>query len=155
MKGGHATKHASRSRRFPLAGEPGVVTRCRDLTRQAIDEWFGPRGPKESVAVQDALLLVSEVATNACVHGGEPYELRLDRVGDRLLVQISDRSPRRPSPHGPHRPARSSGHGLYLLRRLSAAWGWVPRGRGKTVWFELRIADPAVAPGGSPGRRGP
>ncbi|MFD9795261.1 ATP-binding protein [Streptomyces sp. NPDC059070] len=135
-----ATGQASRSRRFSLDGQPGVVARCRDLTRQALDEWYSPYGPGGRAAAEDALLLVSEVVTNAYTHGDAPYELRLDHRGATVWVQVSDHSPRRPRPHGRHRAARSSGHGLYLLQRLSASWGWVPRGRGKTVWFEIEVA---------------
>ncbi|MFF4184998.1 ATP-binding protein [Streptomyces sp. NPDC001691] len=139
MDGGHVTQHHSATRRFALDGGPGVVAQSRDLTRAVLDEWFGPRGPQASTAADDALLLVSELVTNACTHGDAPYELRLDHVDGRVWVQVSDHSPERPRPHGRHRAARASGHGLYLLQRLSAAWGWVPRGRGKTVWFEIRL----------------
>ncbi|MEU9098639.1 ATP-binding protein [Streptomyces sp. NPDC048361] len=139
MNGGHVTQRVRQSRWFSLADGPGVVAQCRDLTRQVLDEWFEPRGPEAGTVVGDALLLVSEVVTNACVHGGEPYELRFDRRDGSLWVGVSDRSPVRPRPHGPHRPARTSGHGLYLLQKLSAAWGWVPTGQGKTVWFEIRV----------------
>ncbi|MET9361578.1 ATP-binding protein [Streptomyces sp. NPDC006632] len=141
-----------RGRWFSLADGPGVVAQCRDLTRQVLDEWFGAPGPEHGTAVADTLLLVSEVVTNACVHGGEPYELHLDRRGGRLWVAVSDRSQDRPRPDGPHRPARASGHGLHLLQKLSAAWGWMPRGQGKTVWFEMRVAGTAA---GAAGPHGP
>ncbi|WP_329395908.1 ATP-binding protein [Streptomyces melanogenes] len=131
------------SRRFSLQRGPGVVAECRDLTRRVLDEWLGPGGAQGRVAVEDVLLLVSEVATNACRHGDAPYELRLDRVDGKLWVQVSDHSPHGPHPHGRHRPAASSGHGLYLLQNLSSAWGWVPRGAGKTVWFEMPVGRPA------------
>ncbi|MEV4949034.1 ATP-binding protein [Streptomyces sp. NPDC053755] len=143
----------SRARRFPLTGEPGVVAHCRDVTRQALREWFGAAGASGLAAVEDALLLVSEVVTNACTHGGRPYELSLDHTYGRLLVQVSDTSPVRPHPHGPHRATRSSGHGLYLLDRLSAAWGCLPRSGGKAVWFEVDVRR-GPAPEG-PGRAGP
>ena len=54
-------------------------------------------------------------------------------------AQVSDHSTEVPRTHGRHRAARTSGHGLYLLQRLSAAWGRVPRGEGKTVWFEIPV----------------
>ncbi|MBT2444071.1 ATP-binding protein [Streptomyces sp. ISL-36] len=139
-------RHASAyARRFALAGGPGVVGECRDLTRQAVRDWFGPAGDAESGPLQDVLLLVSEVVTNAYKHGGAPYELRLDRDDGRLRVQVSDSSPVPPRPHGPHRANRTSGHGLYLLERLSAAWGCVPQGTGKAVWFEVDVARAGAA----------
>lgn len=130
---------ATGTRHYELTEAPGTVGACRDLTQRALSEWFGAAGAPGRVAATDALLLVSEVVTNAFTHGGVPYELRLDRAGGRLWVQVSDTSPVRPRPHGPHRPSRSSGHGLYLLERLSAAWGCVPRDGGKAVWFEVEV----------------
>ncbi|MFI8288036.1 ATP-binding protein [Streptomyces sp. ms191] len=132
----------SRTRRYDLRGGSGVVSECRDLTRLALSDWFGPAGDPGRLAAGDALLLVSEIVANACAHGGVPYELRLDHTDGRLWVQVSDTSPVRPRPHGPHRAERASGHGLYLLERLSAAWGSVPRGPGKAVWFEVEVLAP-------------
>lgn len=146
MSRAHTTSHVTQSRRFSLEQGPGVVGQCRDLTRQVLDEWLGSRDAQGRAAAEDVLLLVSELVTNACTHGDDPYELRIDRIDGKLWVQVSDNSPHRPRPHGRHRAARSSGHGLYLLQRLSSAWGWVPRGRGKTVWFEVPVNRP-VAPG--------
>ncbi|MBT2366071.1 ATP-binding protein [Streptomyces sp. ISL-10] len=128
-------------RRFALDGEAGVVARCRDLTREALHDWFPLDGPDAAVAAGDVLLLVSEVVTNACRHGGFPYELELARGPGRIWVQVSDTSALRPRPLGPHRASRSSGHGLYLLERLSADWGWARHGTGKTVWFAVDIPE--------------
>ncbi|MFE5729657.1 ATP-binding protein [Streptomyces sp. NPDC056528] len=149
MNGQRGQSVAAGARRYELTEEPGVIGACRDLTRRALREWFGAAGAPGRVAAEDALLLVSEVVTNAFVHGGVPYELRLDHTRGRLWVQVSDTNPVRPRPRGPHRPARSSGHGLYLLERLSAAWGCVPRGDGKAVWFEVEVPpvpDPPARP---------
>ncbi|MEU6163106.1 ATP-binding protein [Streptomyces tanashiensis] len=137
-----------RTRRYELVAGDGVVRECRAHTRRALSEWFGPAGDPGEVAAEDALLLVSEVVTNALTHGGVPYELRLDRTDGRLWVQVSDTSAVRPRPHGRHHADRPSGHGLYLLARLSAAWGCLPRGGGKAVWFEVEVpARPAARPG--------
>ncbi|MFC8277648.1 ATP-binding protein [Streptomyces sp. NPDC057271] len=135
------SRTADRSRHFTLGAGPGVVGECRDLTLRALQDWFGAAAVVGNVAVDDILLLVSEVVANAYEHGGAPYELRLDRNGRRLRVQVSDTSPVHPRPHGRHRASHTSGHGLYLLERLSAGWGSVPRGRGKTVWFEMAVTD--------------
>ncbi|ATW47065.1 ATP-binding protein [Streptomyces xantholiticus] len=140
---GHAPERPqlSLSRCFTLDGGQGVVGRCRDLTRQVLDEWFTPSGAGGRAMIDDVLLLVSEVVTNSCIHGGDPCELRIDRGPGRIRVEVSDTSPVRPRPHGPHRPARTSGHGLYLLERLSAEWGWMPHGAGKAVWFVIAVPE--------------
>ncbi|MGW6390286.1 ATP-binding protein [Streptomyces sp. NPDC055103] len=135
-----------RTRRYALTEGAGVARECRDRTREALRDWFGVAGGPGRIAAEDALLLVSELVTNAFTHGGAPYELRLDRTDGRLWVQVSDTSPVRPRPHGPHHAERSSGHGLYLMERLSAAWGSVPRERGKAVWFALEVPSQARQP---------
>lgn len=147
-------RETARARRFPLTGGRGVVAECRDLTRQALREWFGQAGAPGQTAAEDVLLLVSEVVTNAYTHGGAPYELYLQRTDGRLWVQVSDTNPEPPHPRGPHRPARSSGHGLYLLERLSAAWGCLPRSKGKAVWFEVDVLGRAAELGADGGDRG-
>ncbi|MEV8628069.1 ATP-binding protein [Streptomyces sp. NBC_01268] len=142
-----------RSLRYDIVGGTGVVAECRDLARTALDTWFGAAGEPGREHTEDVLLLVSEVVTNACTHGGVPYELRMDRRGGAVWVQVSDTSPVRPRPHGPHRANRSSGHGLYLLQRLSTRWGSVPRGsRGKTVWFEVEVLPRTLPQAAPPGR---
>lgn len=125
--------------RYALPDRPGVVGECRDLTRKALLDWLGPAGGARKILVEDVLLLVSELVTNAYTHGGTPYELCLDHTEGRLWVQVSDTSPVRPRPHGPHVAGRPSGHGLYLLERLSSAWGSCRRGEGKAVWFEVAL----------------
>lgn len=150
---GKVIRGSGRSLRYDLTGAPpgpGVVAECREVTRGALRAWFGPAGAPEARAAADALLLVSEVVTNAHRHGGAPYELRLDGTERAVWVQVSDTSPDRPRPHGPHRAYRSSGHGLYLLDQLATRWGSVPRGRaGKTVWFQVDLLPEASGRGGS------
>ncbi|MFF8837356.1 ATP-binding protein [Streptomyces sp. NPDC015130] len=139
MTGREAQRATALTRRYELTQGAGTTRTCRDLTQRALSEWFGPAGAPGQVAAEDALLLVSEIVTNAFVHGGVPYELRLDRTDGGLWVQVSDTSPVRPRPHGPHHAGGTSGHGLYLLERLAVAWGCVRRGEGKTVWFEVMV----------------
>ncbi|MFD0372193.1 ATP-binding protein [Streptomyces sp. NPDC059071] len=153
MASGKEIRAVDRSLRYDLtegSHEAGVVARCRDLTQGALRAWFGPAGSPERPAASDALLLVSEVVTNARTHGGAVSELQLAGTDRALWVQVSDTCPDRPRPHGPHRADRSSGHGLYLLERLATRWGWVPRGRaGKTVWFEVEVLREAPEASGA------
>ncbi|MEU7075552.1 ATP-binding protein [Streptomyces narbonensis] len=157
MTGRDAPRATALTRCYELTQGAGVARTCREVTQRALSEWFGPAGAPGQVAAEDALLLVSEIVTNAFVHGGVPYELRLDRTDGGLWVQVSDTSPVRPRPHGPHHAGSPSGHGLYLLERLAVAWGCLPRGAGKTVWFEVAVLSPTggEAREPAPGARGP
>ncbi|MEU9779231.1 ATP-binding protein [Streptomyces sanyensis] len=130
---------SAESRRFLLEQGPGAVGHCRDLTRRALRDWYALQGPEGALAAGDVLLLVSEVVTNAYRHGGGPRELELVRGPGRLWVRVGDASTARPRPPARHRADRTSGHGLYLLQRLAAEWGWTRRGDGKAVWFAVDL----------------
>ncbi len=87
----------------------------------------------------DALVVVSELVTNAIRHGGAGaatdeigvHAAMLDAV---LRVEVTDPGPGfEPGGHGP-RP--DGGYGLHLLDRLAIQWG-VTGGEPVTVWAEL------------------
>lgn len=82
-------------------------------------------------------LLVSEVATNALLHGDGEVRLQLTASPGRVRVEVSDASDRVPT----ERPAgldAESGRGMTLLRELSDSWGVLAHPpHGKTVWFEM------------------
>ncbi|MEV7724573.1 ATP-binding protein [Streptomyces sp. NPDC087917] len=126
------------TRRLVLGGGThGVVGRCRDFTRRALADWRWPSG---SEAVDDAVLLVSEVITNACLHAGGPHELVLRHCPGRLRVEVSDGSAELPRVLPPRERVRPGGYGLVLLERLTEGWGTVPTGvgrPGKILWLEL------------------
>jgi len=98
--------------------------------------------------VTDLLLLVSELVTNACVHGAEPMRVLLDVDEGRVRVEVEDGSPMMPEVQ---RPDGSStiGRGLLIVKSLSRAWGAERVGAGKVVWAEMPIR-----PGGSNLNRG-
>ena len=87
---------------------------------------------------ETALLLVSELATNAIRHGTPPVRLSLLLYRDRLRVEVTDSSPALPELGHPG-PDQISGRGLQIVQQLAATWGASssPRKLGKTVWFEL------------------
>ena len=88
----------------------------------------------------DALVVVSELVTNAIRHGGAGaasdeigvHAAMLDAV---LRLEVTDPGPGfEPGGHGP-RP--DGGYGLHLLDRLAIQWG-VTGGEPVTVWAELQ-----------------
>ncbi|MGW6390282.1 ATP-binding protein [Streptomyces sp. NPDC055103] len=140
-------------RRLVLHGDRGVVSRCRDFTAEALVDWGWL--PAETVEagerVEDVLLLVSEVVTNACLHAGGPEELVLRHEGDLLRVEVADAAPGRPRVLA-RSPGMPGGHGLMVLERLADAWGSEPKGPGavgKVVWLE--VSRPSRPPWRRPG----
>lgn len=89
--------------------------------------------------LHDAVLLASELATNAVVHARSSFEVAVSTEGDRLRIEVSDADPGVPQVQWVPAGA-TSGRGLLIVETLAAAWGVQPReGGGKTVWFELPI----------------
>ncbi len=83
-----------------------------------------------------AALLVSEVATNALVHGSGDVRVQAVVTALLLRVEVSDDDPGLPSPRQA-RELDEGGRGLALLDALAQRWGTDARVDGKTVWFEL------------------
>lgn len=113
-------------RRHPAEVERGrrhVADACRDL-------------PGDVACT--AMLLASELITNALEHGSGAISVAVAVRRDRVRVEVTDESPTRP------RPRRAAtydegGRGLFIVQSLANDWGMdaLPRGRGKSVWFSL------------------
>jgi anti-sigma regulatory factor (Ser/Thr protein kinase) len=82
---------------------------------------------------EDAVLMVSELVTNAVVHGIGVILLRIDLESDGLRVEVSDdgNAALAPSPT----PGAHGGWGLRIVNELADDWGVL---NGSTrVWFRL------------------
>lgn len=85
-----------------------------------------------------AALLVSELVTNAILHGRGRPQVTIDLSPEVVRVSVGDDSPTLP-----RRPEiatdSTSGRGLAMVEAFADAWGVEPDGEGKRVWFELRL----------------
>jgi anti-sigma regulatory factor (Ser/Thr protein kinase) len=86
---------------------------------------------------ETALLLVSELVTNAVIHGSGEADLAVDLHPELMHISVSDDAPG--IPQVAHEPVLSEhGRGLFLVASLASRWGVdVHEPIGKTVWFEL------------------
>ena len=80
-----------------------------------------------------AVLVASELATNATVHAATPYRVVIES-NDVIRIEASDESPEPPALRAsPHRT-----WGLQIVDKLSALWGASPfNGYWKVVWAEI------------------
>ncbi|MFI6442994.1 ATP-binding protein [Kitasatospora sp. NPDC050543] len=113
--------------------------RARALLREQAAAWGVPGDPTDT-----AVLLLSELVTNACRHARVPPD---GRVGIRFVlldglmrIEVSDPGAGEPRLLRTD-PDDESGRGLELVTALAASWGIQPRagGVGKTVWLELAL----------------
>ncbi len=98
--------------------------------------------------LDEAVLVVSELVTNAVVHAGTRTEVVCSVEDGALRVDVIGSYPSRwvPVPAGPD-DEQESGRGLLLLASLAEAWGVEYGGATKRVWFRLRPPNsPAAAP---------
>ncbi|SMD25950.1 hypothetical protein SAMN05661093_09528 [Kibdelosporangium aridum] len=125
----------------------------RDVRRRVRDLLTGHAG----VVVDDAVLVVDELVSNALCHAVAPRVCRLSLAdqGRCLRIEVDDGSPEQPRMRTPD---RHGGRGLVLVDRLASSWGVRHHGHHKTVWAELVLIRPGSsghAPHLAPARHWP
>lgn len=88
----------------------------------------------------DVEIVVSELATNAVLHGKLPARLQLTVGPDTVTVEVFDANPVAPVMSTLSEDAMT-GRGLALVTALAARWGVEPVADGKRVWAELTLSD--------------
>ncbi|MEU3349705.1 ATP-binding protein [Streptomyces sp. NPDC006700] len=121
----------------PLPSLPESAAIARRLTQVVVLRQWG-LSPK---LAEDTVLLVSELVGNAVRHtGARVFGLRMRRRRGWLRVEVRDPSRGLPCLM-PVQELDVSGRGLFLVDKLSDRWGVDLLPRGKTTWFEMRVAD--------------
>ena len=125
------------------------------LNRPALTLGPGPQGVQaarrwvddvcQAIGRDDLLecaeLGVSELVTNAVLHGAAPIQVRVRGTAEHPRVEVRDASVDRPVLPGPRAMEPDDvlltfGRGLALVARASDAWGADIEPDGKIVWFE-------------------
>jgi signal transduction histidine kinase/DNA-binding response OmpR family regulator len=116
-----------------VADEAADIPRARHEVAEALGGW----GVHED-AVDTVSLLLSELVTNALVHGRPPVHVRVRRGPASLSLEVHDNGqalPRRGDPSD----SDEHGRGLQLVSAIAARWGTRPTIVGKAVWCTVPL----------------
>jgi anti-sigma regulatory factor (Ser/Thr protein kinase) len=137
--------------------EMGLAARAaREFTGQILRGWG------LLVLADDAAVIVSELVTNALIHGGsavngaarEDVELILWRRSGQVVCAVTDPGTGAPVLVQPD-PFGEAGRGLHVVQALSATWGWTRLGDSrKAVWAAMGVPGADVGQHQTPSRSG-
>jgi len=109
---------------------PTTPSEARRFVERTLAGWG------ETRHVEDAMLLVSELTTNAVVHARTGLTVAIERGRDAMRISVHDASPvtlRNRSP----RSRSQSGRGLVLVAAVADRWGSDVTDGGKVVWADV------------------
>ena len=110
-----------------VGNEPDAVPRVRRFARSSLSA-------RSDDFLSDVELVVSELVTNAALHGEPPILVRLGTVDECVRVEVADLGRTLPI-QMLDRHDNTTGRGLSLVAALSRDWGIEPNAPvGKVVW---------------------
>ncbi|MGW6718097.1 ATP-binding protein [Streptomyces sp. NPDC054995] len=123
-----------RSSHLPLDQGLHAVRSARHYADEVLTSWGMSR-----VAVEDAVMVVSELVTNACLHTlNGPVGLRLLSQDRQLVIEVTDTCPETTDLSIPWGDTECDhGRGLAIVRALTCAFGCNRTPDGKTVWAQM------------------
>ncbi|GAA2492490.1 SpoIIE family protein phosphatase [Winogradskya humida] len=147
---GHAT--GALVRRVRLPNDRRTPAAARALVRSVLEE------AGLEPLVNEALLLTTELSTNAVVHAGTELDIEVAADPAGLTVTVTDFAPGpvEELAVGPRNDktdigeVAERGRGLLLVDHFASRWGTVHEGTGKGVWFRLENRDTTTAPAALP-----
>jgi anti-sigma regulatory factor (Ser/Thr protein kinase) len=119
------------ARAVELLGRPASVRKARGFTADVLAD----DGVEASVT-EVAVLLVSELVTNAVVHARGPICLTVHTDAHWVRIEVEDPVHRRPVLRAATLDALD-GRGLLVVDKLATDWGTEQRATRKVVWFEI------------------
>lgn len=113
---------------------PEAVGGVRRWLRSALEHW------DEHDLVDDANVVVSELATNAIRHAESPFRITVTRLvldaGRLVRLAVEDLSVGHPALNSSEHE-QLGGRGVHLVAQLATRWGVDGHEAGKTVWAEF------------------
>jgi phosphoserine phosphatase RsbU/P len=142
-----AVPTATHMRRVPLAADLRSPAAARSAVRSVATE------AGLSSVLDEALLLTTELVTNAVVHAGTDITIEITADSAGLTITVLDDLAGPLVGPGLATESDERGRGLLLVDQIASQWGTVHHPAGKGVWFRLdrvgvssRVEPPAPAP---------
>jgi len=126
--GGDDSAAATASRVFVAV--PEAVCATRHFVTETLTAWG------EDQLGWDGALIISELATNAIIHGGSAFRASVERSAGIVRIAIEDVGPGLPQSRRALDHALG-GRGVAIVEQLSDRWGCDRLGGGKVFWVEL------------------
>ena len=107
------------------------------VRRELLDEITADHAVRQeslSDVPESMILVASELATNALVHGLPPTVVGLSTDGRDYLLEVADHDLSSEPRVASERPAGAGGFGLQIARRLAQEVGWYATGTTKHIW---------------------
>jgi DNA-binding NarL/FixJ family response regulator len=116
-----------------LPQDLGSVRSARRFVKDILTQW------DLLPLLDDALIVVSELAANAITHAESDYRVRLSSTQRSVRIEVRDGGEGTPEPQ-PKSLTSEHGRGLLMVAAIAASWG-IERseGRRKLVWAELAL----------------
>lgn len=126
-----------RSSAATLSGEPANVARARDFCVDALADAL-PDQADAGELIDDCVIVVSELVTNAINAGSTEIGLNIVVHRDHIRIETDDTAPGHPQPRSAN-PDDNHGRGLRVITHLSRDWGVDSSTHGKRVWADIAI----------------
>jgi anti-sigma regulatory factor (Ser/Thr protein kinase) len=119
-----------------LADLPGIRTLIRTFMAAG-----HAHVPPSSDWVEQFVLVIDEITSNALRHGANPVHLGLGTDRASWLVTLTDHAPGAPPVPAIDRAPGAGGYGLYMIAHLTSDHGWHSKDNHKTVWALLTLGS--------------
>ncbi|WP_336320502.1 ATP-binding protein [Streptomyces lavendofoliae] len=137
---GHARRHTGGPRsHLPLSHVRHAIRAARHHADTVLTRWGIP-----PAVIDDAVVVVSELVTNATLHTADgPAELHLLIQGRQLVIAVTDTCAGSIDRTVPREDSEDSeddhGRGLAMVRALACAVGCHRVAGGKRVWARMEV----------------
>jgi anti-sigma regulatory factor (Ser/Thr protein kinase) len=112
-----------------LPRDPAAAAAARRVVRTRFGQFL------TGDTLDDVLLVISELVSNAVLHGTGDIELRVTYDGRRISGDVADQGAGFARPTHRRAPGQIGGNGLHIVDRVASCWGI--HDHAAHVWFEI------------------